>query len=165
MCCYCYRWFNHIRVFLPTSARGKNYIPCLHKWAEVLDTSTLYQNVSPAQAHFVQGNGCPEWADKELPRLETLVQTILTSPSIPRQTQLQNIPIHFCPTTDAASINPVDCTCLEGLTDKWSDNKVTISKQPNWTKSATKGKALWCLAAQFFPQCTATKIVHMWLGN
>ena len=66
--------------------------------------------------------------------LETLVQTMLSSPSIPWQIQLQDIPFHFCPTTDAAdaaSTNPVDPTYLEGLTDKWLDDEVTISKRLN----------------------------------
>ena len=70
---------------------------------------------------------------------------MLTSPSIPWQTRLQDIPFHFCPTTDAvdaASTNPVDLTYLEGLTDEWSDDEVTISKRLNRSKSATKGKVL-----------------------
>ena len=93
-----------------------------------------YKHESSAGTLLVRGNGCPEWADEEFPRLETLVQTMLTNPSIPWQTQLQDIPFHFCPTTDAvdaASTNPVGPTYLEGLTDEWSDDEVTISKQLN----------------------------------
>ena len=105
---------------------------------------------------LVQVNGCPEWADEEFPRLGILVQTMLTSPNIPWQIQLQDIPFHFCPTTDAvdaASINPLGPTCLKGLTDEWSDDEVTISKRLHRSKSATKGKLLRRRAAQFTPQC------------
>ena len=77
-------------------------------------TLTLYhKHKSSAGTLLVQGNGCPGWADEEFPMSETLVQTMLTSPSIPWQTQLQDILFHFCPTTDAvdaASTNPVDPT-------------------------------------------------------
>ena len=97
--------------------------------------------------------------------LETLVQTMLTSPSIPWQTQLQDIPFHFCPTTDAASTNPVDPTYLEGLTDEWSDDEVTISKRLNRSKSAAKDKLLRRRAAQFTPQRSANKTIHVRLGQ
>ena len=126
-----------------------------------LTLTLYYEHKSSAGTLLVPGNGCPEWADEEFPRLETLVQTMLTSPSIPWQTQLQDILFHFCPTTDAAATNPDDPTYLEGLTDEWSDDEVTISKQLNRSKSATKAKVLRRRAAQFTPQRNANKTVHI----
>ena len=126
-----------------------------------LTLTLYYKHESSTGTLLVQGNGCPGWADEEFPMSETLVQTMLTSPSIPWQTQLQDILFHFCPTTDAAATNPDDPTYLEGLTDEWSDDEVTISKRLNRSKSGTKGKVLRRRAAQFTPQRSANKTVHI----
>ena len=48
-----------------------------------LTLTLYYKHKSSAGTLLVQGNGCPEWADGEFPMLETLVHTMLTSPSIP----------------------------------------------------------------------------------
>ena len=133
-----------------------------------LTLTLYYKHESSTGTLLVRGNGCPEWADEEFPMLEALVHTMLTSPSIPWQTQLQDIPFHFCPTTDAvdaASTNPVDPTYLESLTDEWSDDEVTISKRLNRSKSAAKGKVLRRRAAQFTPQRSANKTIHIRLGQ
>ena len=57
-----------------------------------LTLTLYYKHTSSTGTLQVQGNGCPEWAVEEFPMLETLVRTMLTSPSIPWQTQLQDIP-------------------------------------------------------------------------
>ena len=54
---------------------------------------------------------------------------------------------------------------MEGLTDERSDDEVTIFKRLNQHKSATKGKVLRRRAAQFTPQRSANKTVHIRLGQ
>ena len=54
---------------------------------------------------------------------------------------------------------------MEGLTDEWSDDEVTISKRLNRSKSAAKDKLLRRRAAQFTPQRSANKTIHVRLGK
>ena len=87
-------------------------------------------------------------ADEEFPRLETLGQTILTSPSM---TQLQDIPFHSSPITDALwelSRNDDSQTGSSALDHSPSKTRSTQSTAPSLpSETFTSSASLACSQA------------------
>ena len=96
-----------------------------------------------------------------------MLKLYLPLPAFHGRHGIQDIPLHFCPTTDAVdatSIHPGDPTYLEGLAHEWSDDEVTTYPSDQIEPSPLqREKYFEAVLRSLPPQRTATRTVHMWL--